>query len=505
MKKLLPVVCLAFAGLSAGNAQITITSADMPTPTKMFINATDTVPNVSIGNNDTVQAWNMFTLVQHMVDTSIVMNYSDHPNPLFSTANTVMLQKGEQDFYGYLVNSPNSLELIGGGGIVNIQGSDIPVNQIFTPGSRLFNFPASFDSSFVNDYTGNAKFYYGGQVQGLPIDSIHNKSAVHREVRVDAWGELITPLDTFNVLRVKEVSQQYDTTMAYFFGGWQNIPGGTSVNETTTYYWWANGVGTALATATMRNDSIIESIQWLTQLPTEPALEAQTSVTNASCENQCDGSATANALYGTGPYTYSWNTSPVQATATATGLCPGTYTVTITDSTGSTTTSVATVNIPPAPTISPNGDILTASSGSSYQWLLNDSVITGATTMTYVATQSGDYSVIVTKNGCTDTSETHTYISTIGIHETVINSSNIALYPNPANNQITLMVNGIKLKESLQVEVHNELGQLVKTGTLTANTTNAKASIEISTLPQGAYFVILKNSTTFVNKKFIKQ
>ena len=503
MRKLLPIVCFAFAGMSTGDAQITITSADMPTPTKMFINATDTLPNVSIGNNDTMQTWNMITLTQHTTDTSIVMNYSDHPNSLFSTANTVMLQKGEQDFYGYLVNSPNSFELIGGGGIVSIQGDEVSVNQVYTPGSKLFNFPASFDSSFVNDYEGNAKFYYGGQVQGLTIDSIHSRSTVHREIRVDAWGELITPLDTFNVLRVKEVSQQYDTIMAYFFGDWNTVPGGTSASETTTYYWWANGIGTALATATMRNDSTIESIQWLAELPTNPALEMQTSVTNVSCEGQCDGAATANALFGAGAYTYLWSSG--DTTATTTGLCPGTYTVTVTDSTGSTVTSVAIVNAPPAPIISPNGDILTASSGSSYQWLLNDSPISGATNMTYIATQSGDYSVIVTKNGCTDTSAVHNYTNTIGIYEATANSNTIALYPNPANNEITLITSGIALKESLQVEIHNELGQIVKTTVLTTNATNTKATIDISTLPQGAYFVILKNSTTFVNKKFIKQ
>jgi len=37
------------------------------------------------------------------------------------------------------------------------------------------------------------------------------------------------------------------------------------------------------------------------------------------------------ATDGTAPYTYSWNTTPVQTTAIATGLAAGTYTVTITD------------------------------------------------------------------------------------------------------------------------------------------------------------------------------
>jgi uncharacterized delta-60 repeat protein len=55
------------------------------------------------------------------------------------------------------------------------------------------------------------------------------------------------------------------------------------------------------------------------------------SSTNLSCASQPNGTATVTASGGTAPYTYSWNTSPVQTTATATGLAPGNYTVTVTD------------------------------------------------------------------------------------------------------------------------------------------------------------------------------
>ncbi|MDP3311892.1 PKD domain-containing protein [Lutibacter sp.] len=54
---------------------------------------------------------------------------------------------------------------------------------------------------------------------------------------------------------------------------------------------------------------------------------------NVSCFGGSDGKATATGVDGTAPYTYSWNTSPVQTTATATGLSAGiSYTVTVTDS-----------------------------------------------------------------------------------------------------------------------------------------------------------------------------
>ncbi len=71
------------------------------------------------------------------------------------------------------------------------------------------------------------------------------------------------------------------------------------------------------------------------------SLTVTTSSTPASCSS-CNGSATVNVTPA-GSYTYSWNTVPVQTTPTATGLCAGTYTVTINSTCGTTT---ATVTVP---------------------------------------------------------------------------------------------------------------------------------------------------------------
>jgi hypothetical protein len=67
------------------------------------------------------------------------------------------------------------------------------------------------------------------------------------------------------------------------------------------------------------------------------------STANAVCSSQCTGTATANVNGGFTPYTYSWNSNPVQTTAMATGLCTGAYTVTVTDSIGVTGFGIATI------------------------------------------------------------------------------------------------------------------------------------------------------------------
>ena len=65
-----------------------------------------------------------------------------------------------------------------------------------------------------------------------------------------------------------------------------------------------------------------------------------------NCKGDATGSATADGANGTGPYTYSWNTVPVQNTATATGLIAGTYSVTVTDANLCTTNKSVTINEP---------------------------------------------------------------------------------------------------------------------------------------------------------------
>lgn len=59
------------------------------------------------------------------------------------------------------------------------------------------------------------------------------------------------------------------------------------------------------------------------------------SSTNVSCHDGHDGSATASVVSGgTAPFSYSWNTSPVQTGVMATNLASGTYSVTVTDNLG---------------------------------------------------------------------------------------------------------------------------------------------------------------------------
>ncbi len=135
--------------------------------------------------------------------------------------------------------------------------------------------------------------------------------------------------------------------------------------------------------------------------------------TNPVCNGQCTGTATATPSGGSTPFTYSWNTTPVQTAQTATGLCAGNYTVTVTDNGGCTNTVTVAITQPPPLTLATaqtnpqcNGQCngtatVTASGGNTpYTYLWNN----GQTTSNATGLCANTYTVTVTaQGGCNTT------------------------------------------------------------------------------------------------------
>jgi gliding motility-associated-like protein len=139
------------------------------------------------------------------------------------------------------------------------------------------------------------------------------------------------------------------------------------------------------------------------------AVNATSTVSHCSA---CDGTATATPTPA-GSYTYSWNPSG-QTTQTATNLCPGVYTVTVTGACVSATTTV-TVNNAPSPVTSTQsaanvtcfggnngtGTVTPAGGLSPYTYSWSP---TGGNNATATGLSAGSYTVTITDaNGCQTT------------------------------------------------------------------------------------------------------
>ncbi len=146
------------------------------------------------------------------------------------------------------------------------------------------------------------------------------------------------------------------------------------------------------------------------------ALSISTTPVSTTCPGGSDGSATAVALGGTGTHAYSWNTFPVQNSATVSNVPAGSYTVTVTDANGCTKTS--SVNIPQPPAIIPslsrtnahcfgqnNGTVTATSTGGTGNHTYSWNTLPVQDSSTAINLFAGTYTVTITdSNGCTKTS-----------------------------------------------------------------------------------------------------
>ncbi len=99
------------------------------------------------------------------------------------------------------------------------------------------------------------------------------------------------------------------------------------------------------------NNSGCKAVEFVTV--GSPVIEANESITSASCKGICDGQISINPSGGAGNYSYQWtdnNGDPMapQDPENPTGLCKGTYKVVITDAVGCDSTYTFTVPGPPA-------------------------------------------------------------------------------------------------------------------------------------------------------------
>ncbi len=131
---------------------------------------------------------------------------------------------------------------------------------------------------------------------------------------------------------------------------------------------------------------------------------------------------------------------------------------------------------------------------TSYQWLLNDTLIEGATHAEYRVTENGNYRVIVTNEyGCVDTSDIYEIKNVVSIPGLDV-PGRIIVYPNPASNKII-----IRYPETLNIVLSSIDGkELLRSA--------GKNEIDIQQLPDGIYMLgIFDGNNIFLKtEKIIK-
>lgn len=181
----------------------------------------------------------------------------------------------------------------------------------------------------------------------------------------------------------------------------------------------------------------------------------------------------------------------------------GVYMDVLTDINGddSTVVTILTVYDPIVITVTNNTTHLVATTigTAAYQWIDCNSqfaAIAGETGATFNPAENGSYAVIVTQNGCSDTSAC-AIINQLGIEENAL--ENAVLYPNPVKQNGTLTVSLTSEVETFEICTPD--GRAVKTGSANAS---GKLIISIPELAPGTYLLKLNASEdNLVVKRFL--
>jgi PKD repeat protein len=225
--------------------------------------------------------------------------------------------------------------------------------------------------------------------------------------------------------------------------------------------------------------------------------------TDASCYGVCDGTIDITISGGTSPYITSW--SQGQTTEDISGLCAGTYSVTVTDA--STCAAISSITITQPDSLIVTVVITNASSSTSLDGSLSASVsggtlphdyewCNGASTMNITGLPCDTCSLTVTDaNGCSFSS-TYTVDCPVGIAD-IFSKSSFNIYPNPSSGIFNIEINS---NQNTIVEVYNLLGEEIISNSFTNSSV-----IDLSGKSSGIYIIKVSADGVSKMKRIIMQ
>jgi surface protein len=256
----------------------------------------------------------------------------------------------------------------------------------------------------------------------------------------------------------------------------------------------ANGFTCCVATSSNFSQTTCNSYLFNNQTLTQSGIYYDTLINSTGCDSIITLNLTINSSSNTinqsACNSYTFNNQ----TLTTSGI----YFDTLLNSTGcdSIITLNLTINNANITTTQTGTQLSATASGASYQWLTCNpfTIISGDTNQTYTSTTNGDYAVVVTQNGCTDTSNCMT-VNSVGINEQNTQSL-ITISPNPTNSifKIECPMNGAN------VILYNSFGQKLSTTKIE----NQTSLIDISHFSKGIYMAEIIDDKTTYRVKIIK-
>jgi hypothetical protein len=145
-----------------------------------------------------------------------------------------------------------------------------------------------------------------------------------------------------------------------------------------------------------------------------------------------------------------------------------------------------------------SGNVLESSiEGDSYQWYLDDEILSGETSKILVANEMGDYKVEVSKVNCKTLSDSFTFNEEVLSAIRALQSA-LKLYPNPVHDRIFIELSDI---DSVNVTIFTLSGRFIDSFELNSR----QSEIDMNKFPKGTYLVQFESEEASVTKRIIKQ
>lgn len=227
---------------------------------------------------------------------------------------------------------------------------------------------------------------------------------------------------TINITQPNALTVTAVSTSVSCYGGCDGSVSGSAGGGTPSYtYVWNVPSGGTFTAAVLTNQcagtytlTVIDgnncTATKTVNIISPPDMTITATTNSTTCSYNCNGSITTNVTGGNSPYSYNWSTGAT--TSSITNLCPGNYTLTVTDAKNCTKTQTYSIIAPPAITITTNfqnvlcfgmcnGSATATATGGTpdyfYSWnttpVTNNSVVTGLCPQNYVVT-------VTDANGC---------------------------------------------------------------------------------------------------------
>jgi hypothetical protein len=399
-------------GLAAGTYNVTVTDVNGCTATTNVIITQPTAVSVSATNIDANCGQSNGSVTANGSGGTGVITYSWNTTPIQNTATASNLPAGT---YTVIATDANGCTATTSATVTNIAGptATAAVNNNAT-GAGLCN-----GSATVTPTGGVAPYTYLW-ANGVTTATAANLCAGNNCVTVtDAAGCTTTVCVT--ITEPGPLSVSLTPTNLFCNGVCNGAVSSSASGGVAPYtYLWSNGATTANITGVCAGNYSVTvtdangNTATASSTVTEPTIIDITSSfgSNPLCFGACDGTLSATANGGTGALTYSW--SGLGAGANQTGVCSGTYTLTVTDANGCSATNAVTLNNPTQLLVAPSvidahcgladGSASANATGGtgaiSYSW--NTTPVQTTATATNIA--AGTYNVTATDaNGCSAT------------------------------------------------------------------------------------------------------